>query len=123
MSLRSIKTYTFKNDNVDTWFQLLEMKLPEIRYPDQEEKVRDPNYCRYHRKLGHHTKSGCQRKDILQALVDAGPLKLRPQAEDGLSQHDIFPATWAIPASATMVNPIPKTEQQIINNDSHRCQE
>ena len=39
----------------------------------------NPNYCLYHRMLGHPTKSYYIFKDILQALIDAKVLKLRPE--------------------------------------------
>lgn len=61
MSHRPIKTYTFNNNIVDTWFQPLEnsgkFKLLEIRHPDEVGNVRDPNYCKQHKMLGYPTKS------------------------------------------------------------------
>lgn len=48
ISPRHVKAYTFKDDIIDTWFQLLEksgkLKLLEIRRLDELGKVRDPNY-------------------------------------------------------------------------------
>lgn len=49
----------FDDDNVDTWFNLLEksgrLKLSELKNPEDAGKGRDPNYCKYHRMLGHLT--------------------------------------------------------------------
>ena len=42
-------------------------------------KTDNPNYCMYHRMLGHPTKSCYVFKDILPALIDAEVLKLRPE--------------------------------------------
>ena len=42
-------------------------------------KTDDPNYYLYHRILGHPTKDCYIFKDVLQALIDAEVLKLRPE--------------------------------------------
>ena len=42
-------------------------------------KIDNPNYCLYHRMLGHPTKSYYIFKDNLQALIDAEVLKLCPE--------------------------------------------
>ena len=55
------------------------LKLPEARRPEEVGKTDNPNYCLYHRMLGHPTKSCYIFKDILQALIDAEVLKLRPE--------------------------------------------
>ena len=39
----------------------------------------DPNYCRYHRFLGHPTRRCYAFKDILQNLVNANVLTLKPE--------------------------------------------
>ena len=54
-------------------------KLPEARCPERMGKTNDPNYCLYHRMLGHPTKSCYIFKGVLQALIDADVLKLRPE--------------------------------------------
>jgi len=64
-------------------FKLLQksnrLKLPEIRRPEEVGKTEDPSYCLYHRMLGHPTKNCYIFKDVLQALIDAEVLKLRPE--------------------------------------------
>ena len=42
-------------------------------------KTDNPNYCLYHKMMGHPTKSYYIFKDILQALIDVKVLKLHPE--------------------------------------------
>ena len=80
---RAPKQYSFKEEHVDTLFQLLrknnKLQLPEVRKPDEAGKVDDPNYCRYHKFLGHPTRKCYVFKDILQNLVNANVLTLKPE--------------------------------------------
>ena len=55
------------------------LKLPEVRRPEEVGKTDNLKYYLYHRMLGHPTKSCYIFKDILQALIDAEVLKLRPE--------------------------------------------
>ena len=75
--------YSFKDELVDSLFKLLNksnrLKLPEDRRPEEVGKTDNPNYCLYHRMLGHPTKSCYIFKDILRALINAEVLKLRPE--------------------------------------------
>jgi len=77
------KQYAFKDEHVDSLFKLLNksnrLKLPEARRSEEVGKSDNPNYCLYHRMLGHPAKSCYIFKDILQALIDAEVLKLRPE--------------------------------------------
>ena len=34
-------------------------KLPEMKRPDEADKVDDPNYCKYHRLVSHFTEKFC----------------------------------------------------------------
>ena len=80
---RAIKQYFFKDEHVDSLFKLLNksnrLKLPEARRPEEVDMSDNPNYCMYHWMLGHPTKSCYVFKDILQALINAEVLKLRPE--------------------------------------------
>ena len=80
---RASKQYSFKDEHIDSLFKLLNksnrLKLPEARRPEEVGKTDNPNYCLYHRMLGHPTKICYVFKDILQALIDAEVLKLRPE--------------------------------------------
>ena len=64
-------------------FKLLDesnrLKLSEARRHEEVGKTDNPNDCLYHRMLGHPTKSYYVFKGILQALIDAEELKLRPE--------------------------------------------
>ena len=77
------KLYFFKDERVVSLFKLLQksnrLNLPEIRRPKEAEKTDDPIYCLYHRMLGYLTKNCYIFKDVLQALIDAEVLKLRPK--------------------------------------------
>ena len=54
---REQKVYPFPNEDVPIILgQLLQLKLiklPECRRPEDMGKVDDPNYCKYHRIIGH----------------------------------------------------------------------
>jgi len=67
-------------------FKLLQksnrLKLLEIRSPEEVRKTDDPNYCLYHRMLGHPTKNCYIFKYVLQALIDADVLKLLPEQKN-----------------------------------------
>jgi len=80
---RANKQYSFKDEHADSFFKLLNksnrLKLPKARRPEEVGKTDNPNYCLYHRMLRHPTKSCYNFKDILQALIDAEVLKLRPE--------------------------------------------
>ena len=80
---RSNKQYSFKDEHLDSLFKLLSksnrLKHFEARRPEEVGKTDNPNYCLYHKMLGHHTKSFSIFKDILQALIDAEVLKLGPE--------------------------------------------
>lgn len=120
------KTYSFKNDIVDTWFHLLEksskLKLPKIRHPDEVGTLGDSNYCKYHRMLGHPTKNCYFLKDILLTLVDAGVFKLRPEQMTVTTNATSFIRFGQFLPIPSTVNPIPKVELWIININLHQCQ-
>ena len=77
------KQYFFKDEHVDSLFKLLyksnKLKLTEARRPEEVGKTDNPSYYLYHRMLGHPTKNCYIFKDILQVLIDAEVLKLRPE--------------------------------------------
>jgi len=55
------KSYSFKDEHIVSLFKFLQksnlLKLLEIRCPKEVGKADDPNYCLYHRMLGHPTKN------------------------------------------------------------------
>ena len=80
---RGNKSYSFKDEHVVSLFKFFQksnrFKLLEIRCPEKVGKMEDPNYYLYYRILGHPTKNCYIFKDVLQALIDAEVLKLRPE--------------------------------------------
>ena len=80
---RANKLYSFKVEHVVSLFKLLQksnkLKLSELRCPEEVGRTEDPNYCLYHKMLGHPTKNCYIFKDVLQTLIDAEVLKLRSE--------------------------------------------
>ena len=76
------KPFAFKDEHVVSLFKLLQksnrLKLPELKHPEEVGNTNDPSYYLYHRMLGHPIKNCYIFKDVLQALIDAKVLKLRP---------------------------------------------
>src|SRR3954467_8270196 len=60
--------YSFKGDLLESLFEMLyqakKLRLPEPRNQEDVHKVDDPQYCAYHRGLGHLTKSCWTLKDM-----------------------------------------------------------
>ena len=79
--MRANKQYSFKDEHVVSLFKLLHKsnKLKLLEASEKVGKIDDPNYCLYYRMLGYPTKSCYIIKDVLQALIDAEVLKLRPE--------------------------------------------
>ena len=99
------------------------MKFLEARRPEEVGKSDNPNYCLYHRTLGHPTKSCYVFKDILQALIDAEVLKLRPKQKKVTANMTSFLQFENQPPTPAGVVPIPKGELRMINADPHHQQE
>src|ERR1700722_1776960 len=80
---RLSKQYSFKDEHIISLFKLLQksnkLKLPEVKCPEEVDKMNDPKYYFYHRMLGHPTHHCFIFKDTRQALIDAEVLKLRPE--------------------------------------------
>jgi len=91
---RANKQYSFKDEHVALLFKLLNksnrLKLPRARRPEEVGKTDNPNYCLYHRMLGHPTKSCYVFKDILQVLIDAEVPKLRPEQKKVIANMTSF---------------------------------
>src|SRR3954469_13578051 len=124
---RSQIKYSFKDDKVEALFKMLDkggqLKLPEPRNPKDMGKTDDPRYCLYHRALGHRTKSCWSLKDKLQALVDAGALRLKTEQKTATANMTSCIQFGQSPPTPIAVYPIPAVEMRIINSDSHRQQE
>src|SRR3954469_13806957 len=99
-----------------------QLKLPEPRNPEEVGKTDDPRYCLYHRALGHPTKSCWSLKDKLQALVDAGALRLETEQKTTTANMTSCIQFGQSPLTPTAVYPIAAVEMRVINSDLH-CQQ
>src|SRR3954464_14424434 len=98
-------------------------KLPEPKNPEDVGKTDDPRYCLYHRGLGHPTKNCWSLKDKLQALVDAGALRLKTEQKTATANMTSCIQFGQSPPTPTAVYPIPDIKMRVINSDPHRQQE
>lgn len=55
------------------------LKLTAVRCPGEVGRTNHPNYCLFHRMIGSLTKISRTLKIILQALINAGVLKLHSE--------------------------------------------
>jgi len=121
------RQYSFKDEHVESLFKLLNksnrLKLPEVRRPEEVCKTDNPNYCLYHRMLGHPTKSYYIFKDIIQALIDAKVLKLHQKQKKVTANMTSFLQFRNQPLTPAGVVPISKGELKMINTDPHHQQE
>ena len=115
------KQHSFKDEHVDLLFKLLNksniLKLPEARRSEEVGKTDNPNYCLYHRMLGHPTKSCYIFKDILQALIDAEVLKLRLEQKKVMTNITSFLQFGKQPPAPSGVVSHPKRRTK---NDQYR---
>src|SRR3954470_15050744 len=100
-----------------------QLKLPELRNPEKVGKTVDPRCYLYHRGLGHPTKNYWSLKDKLQALVDAGALRLKTEQKTATANMTSCIQFGQSPPTPTAVYPIPAVEMRVINSDPHRQQE
>src|SRR4051812_19400911 len=124
---RSQVKYSFKDDKVEALFKMLDkggqLKLLETRNPEDVGKTDDPRYCLYHRALGHPTKSCWFLKDKLQALVDAGALRLKTEQKTATANMTSCIQFGRSSPTPIAVHPIHAVEMRIINSYPHRQQE
>src|SRR4051812_23314444 len=100
-----------------------QLKLPIPRKPEKAGKTDDPRYCLYHQGLGNPTKNCWSLKDKLQALVDAGALRLKTEKKTTTANMTSCLQFGQLLPTPTAVFPIPAVEMRIINSDPHRQQE
>src|SRR3954469_10536411 len=116
---RSQVKYSFKDDKVEALFKMLnkggQLKLPELKNPEDVGKTDDPRYCLYHQGLGHPTKNCWSLKDKLQALVDVGALRLKTEQKTAAANMTSCIQFGQSPS--TVVYPIPAFEMRVINLD------
>src|SRR4051812_44878558 len=123
---RSRVKYSFKDDKVEALFKMLskgdQLKLHEPRNPEDVGKTDDPRYYLYHRGLGHPTKNCWSLKDKLQALVDAGALRVKAEYKTTTANITSCLRFSQSPPTPTAVYPIPIVEVGIVKSDPH-CQQ
>ena len=121
--IRANKQYSFRDEHVVALFKLLQksskFKLPEAKRPEEVGKTDDPNYCLYHRMIGHPTKNCYIFKDVLQALIDAEVLKLRPEQKKVTSNTATIQFGRNLPPVPAGVSPVPQDELRVVNSDPH----
>jgi len=109
---RANMQYSFKDEHVDSLFKLLnksnKLKLPKARRLDEVGKTDNPNYCLYHRMLGHPTRSCYLFKDVLQASIDAEVLKLCLKQKKMIANMTSFLQFGDQPPTSAGVVPIAK---------------
>jgi hypothetical protein len=73
---RQNREYSFPVDEVgDLFAGLLQLKLielPNSKRPEEANMFKDPNFCHYHRILGHTLKDCFVVKNIIQKMIDEG---------------------------------------------------
>ena len=98
------------------------LKLPEIRRLKEVGKIDNPNYCLYHKMLGHPSKNCYIFKDILQDLIDAEVLKLHLEQKKATTNMTPFLLFEVQPPIPAVVVPILKGELRVINTDPYHQQ-
>src|SRR4051812_46146105 len=83
----------------------------------------DPRYCLYHRGLGHPTKNCWSLKDKLQALVEAGALRLKMEQKTAAANMTSCIQFGQSLPTPTAVFPITAVEMRVINSDPRQQQE
>jgi len=125
--VRANKQYSLKDEHVVSLLKLLhksnKFKLPEAKHPEEMGKTDDPNYCLYHRMVGYPAKSYYIFKDVLQALIDADVLKLRPEQKKVIANMISLQFGRDLVSVPARVLPIPKRELKVVNIDPHHKEE
>ena len=123
------KHYDFKEEQIVTIFKSLlkrkKIKLPESRRPEDAAKTEDPNYFMYHRMVHHPTTSCYILKDKIQALLEAGVMKLQPEQKTVTTNMVTMRFGKDLPEVVVIdgVMPIPRATMRIVNNDPRHQKE
>jgi len=85
LSERQNQKYSFPVEEVDDLFMGLRelglIELPKPKRPEEASKFDDPNFCHYHRILGHTLKDCFVVKNLIQKLIDEGTLDADQQKD------------------------------------------
>jgi len=78
LSERQNQKYSFPDEEVEDLFMgLRELKLielPKPKRPEEASKFNEPNFCHFHRILGHTLKDCFVVKNMIQKLIDEGTI-------------------------------------------------
>ena len=78
LSERQNREYSFPVEEIDDLFtglkELSLIELPKPKRPEEASKFNDPNFCHYHRILGHTLKDCFVVKNIIQKMIDEGTI-------------------------------------------------
>ncbi|TVU51241.1 hypothetical protein EJB05_02652, partial [Eragrostis curvula] len=76
LSERQNQEYSFPMEEVEGLFMGLRelnlIELPKPKRPEEAAKFKEPNFCHYHRILGHTLKDCFVVKNIIQKMIDEG---------------------------------------------------
>jgi hypothetical protein len=76
LSERQNREYSFLVEEVEDLFmglwELNLIELPKPKRPEEASKFKEPNFCHYHRILGHALKGCFVVKNIIQKMIDDG---------------------------------------------------
>ncbi|KAK1696631.1 hypothetical protein QYE76_013328 [Lolium multiflorum] len=78
LSERQNREYSFPVEEIDDLFaglkELKLIELPNPKRPEEASKFNEPNFCHYHRILGHTLKDCFVVKNIIQKMIDEGTI-------------------------------------------------
>jgi hypothetical protein len=71
--------YSFPDEEVEDLFMVLRelklIELPKPKRPEEASKFDEPNFCHFHRILGHTLKDCFVVKNMIQKLIDEGTIE------------------------------------------------
>ena len=117
---REQKVYPFPDEDVPNILeQLLQLKLielPECKWPEDIGKVDDPNYCKYHRIIGHLIQKCFVFKEQIMKLAKENKIDLN--FDKVVGSNNVTVAYDVLPTLKQGAN----TNQayNLINNDDAR---
>ncbi|MQL91945.1 hypothetical protein Taro_024564 [Colocasia esculenta] len=83
--------YSFKRDHTKMLFKLCMkndlLTLPRLRRPSEADRVDEPNYCLYHRMLGHSIEDCYVFKNEVQKLIQSRLVTMREHLVDPPQPH------------------------------------
>jgi hypothetical protein len=78
LSERQNREYSFPVEEISDLFtglkELKLIELPNPKRPEEASKFNEPNFCHYHRILGHTLKDCFVVKNIIQKMIDEGTI-------------------------------------------------